>query len=307
MYRAKALGKAGFVVFDDAMHASAVSRLRMESDLRQATKRGEFQLHYQPIVSLRTGKIRSFEALLRWFHPERGLVCPDDFIALAEETKLILPMGLWVVRTAAVQLRKWQAQFAMNPPLSMSVNLSCRQFCQPDLVDQVERVLLETGLVPNSLNMEITESAIMEQVDSASSALSKLKSVGIKLSMDDFGKGYSSLSYLHQFPFDTLKIDRSFISCIGDSGEHTEIVRTIVSLAKGLGLDVVAEGVESESQLFHLRNLGCHFAQGYFFARPLTADEAGALLKDPPRWFEPSIRNVPAKATTNGALANKRA
>jgi diguanylate cyclase (GGDEF)-like protein/PAS domain S-box-containing protein len=307
MYRAKSLGKAGFVVFDDAMHASAVSRLRMESDLRQATKRGEFQLHYQPIVSLRTGKVRSFESLLRWYHPERGLICPDDFIALAEETKLILPMGLWVVRTAADQLRKWQMQFGTSPPLSISVNLSCRQFCQPDLVQQVEKTLLETGLDPRCLNMEITESAIMEHVESASSALSKLKSVGIKLSMDDFGKGYSSLSYLHQFPFDTLKIDRSFISSIGDSGEHTEIVRTIISLAKCLGLEVVAEGVETESQLYQLRNLGCHFAQGYFFSRPLTAEAAGALLRDQPRWFESSIRDMPANGAANGAFANNRA
>ena len=147
----------------------------------------------------------------------------------------------------------------------------------------------------------------MEQVESASSALSKLKSVGIKLSMDDFGKGYSSLSYLHQFPFDTLKIDRSFISCIGDSGEHTEIVRTIISLAKGLGLDVVAEGVETEGQLLQLRNLGCQYGQGYFFSRPLSADAAGALLRDPPHWFEPSTRNGPVKAPTNGAVAKKRA
>ncbi len=296
MYRAKSLGKAGFVVFDEAMHAHAVSRLRMESDLRQATKRGEFRLHYQPIVSLRTGKVRSFEALLRWYHPDRGLVCPDDFIALAEEMKLILPLGLWVIRTAADQLRKWQRQFGMNPPLSINVNLSCRQFSQPDLVYQVQRVLLDTGLDPRCLKMEITESAIMEQVESASSALLKLKALGIKLAMDDVGKGYSSLSYLHQFPFDTLKIDRSFIAGIGDAGENTAIVRTIISLAKGLGLDVVAEGVETASQLSQLKDLGCQFGQGYFLSRPLSAEAAGALLRDPPRWFESSIRDVPVIA-----------
>ena len=293
MYRAKSRGKAGFIVFDEAMHASAVSRLRMESDLRQATKHGEFRLHYQPIVSLRTGKVRSFEALLRWYHPDRGMICPDDFIALAEETKLILPMGMWVIRTAADQLRRWQGQFKMNPPLSISVNLSCRQFLQPDLVDQVKVALADTGLDPNCLKMEITESALMEQVELASSALLKLKSLGIKLAVDDFGKGYSSLSYLHQFPFDTLKIDRSFIACIGDAGENTEIVRTIISLAKGLGLDVIAEGVETASQLFHLKELGCHFAQGFSFSRPLTAESAGALLRDPPQWFESPIRDRP--------------
>jgi diguanylate cyclase (GGDEF)-like protein/PAS domain S-box-containing protein len=293
MYRAKSRGKAGFVVFDEAMHADAVSRLRMESDLRQATKHGEFRLHYQPIVSLRTGKVRSFEALLRWYHPNRGVVGPDDFIELAEETKLILPMGLWVIRTAADQLRQWQRQFKMNPPLSISVNLSCRQFLQPDLISQVQRALLDTGLDPRCLNMEITESAIMEQVESASSALSKLKSLGVKLAMDDFGKGYSSLCYLHQLPFDTLKIDRSFIASIGHAGENIEIVRTIISLAKVLGLDVVAEGVETESQLSQLKDLGCQFGQGYSFSRPLSAEAAGALLKDPPRWFETSIRDVP--------------
>ena len=299
MYRAKSRGKSGFVVFDEAMHARAVSRLRMESDLRQATKNRQFRLHYQPIVSLQSGKVRSFEALLRWYHPHRGLVCPDDFIALAEETKLILPMGLWVIRTAAEQLRKWQRQFTMSPPLSISVNLSCRQFLQPDLVYQVERALLETGLDPRCLNMEITESAIMEQVESAASSLAKLKSLGIKLSMDDFGKGYSSLSYLHQFPFDTLKIDRSFIAGIGKSGENTEIVRTIIALANGLGLDVVAEGVETKSQLFQLKDLGCHFGQGYFFSRPLSAEAAGALLRDPPRWFESSNQDVPAITRVN--------
>jgi diguanylate cyclase (GGDEF)-like protein/PAS domain S-box-containing protein len=303
MYRAKYRGKGGYVVFDEAMHANAVNRLQMETDLRQASKRGEFQLHYQPIVSLRTGRVKSFEALLRWFHPDRGLVSPDDFIPLAEETKLILPMGLWVISTAARQLRKWQVEFGRNAPLSISVNLSCRQFSQRDLVYQVQRALLETGLDPRCLNMEITESAIMEHVESASSALSNLKSLGIKLSMDDFGKGYSSLSYLHQFPFDTLKIDRSFIACIGDAGENTEIVRTIVSLAKSLKLKVVAEGVETESQLFQLKDLGCDFGQGYFFSRALCAEAAGALLRDPPRWFESPIWDVPASASLATAKA----
>jgi len=296
MYQAKSQRKAGFVVFDEAMHASAVTRMRTESDLRQASLRGEFRLHYQPIVSLRTGKVRSFEALLRWDHPDRGLVWPDDFIPLAEETKLILPIGLWVIRTAADQLRKWQKQFWMSPPLAISVNLSCRQFFQPDLVYQVERALRETGLDPRCLKMEITESTIMEQVESASSALTRLKSLGVKLALDDFGKGYSSLSYLHQLPCDTLKIDRSFIARIGPGGENTEIVRTIISLAKGLGLDVVAEGVETADQLVQLKDLGCQFGQGYFFSRPLTDLAAGALLMDPPRWLEAASRADPVIA-----------
>ena len=285
MYRAKSQGKAGYVIFDESMHTLAASRLRMEIDLRQASIREELRLYFQPIVSFRTGKITSFEALLRWQHPERGIVAPDDFIPLAEETKLILPIGLWVIRTAAEQLKKWQKQFWMSPPLTISVNLSCRQFLQKDLVYQVERVLLETGLDPHCLKMEITESAIMEQVESASTALVKLKSLGVKLAMDDFGKGYSSLSYLHEFPFDTLKIDRSFISRIGVGGENTEIVRTIVSLANGLGLDVVAEGVESDSQSAQLRKLGCQFGQGYLFSRPLRAEAAGEMLRRSPTWF----------------------
>lgn len=288
MYRAKSRGKSAYVVFDESMHTSAASRLRMEIDLRQASVREELRLFFQPIVSMRTGKINGFEALLRWQHPERGLVAPDDFIPLAEETKLILPIGLWVIRSAAEQVKRWQKTFWMNPPLSISVNLSCRQFLNQDLVYQVERTLLETGLDPHCLKMEITESAIMEHVESVSSTLARLKTLGVKLAMDDFGKGYSSLSYLHEFPFDTLKIDRSFIARIGVGGENTEIVRTIVSLANGLGLDVVAEGVETESQAAHLRALGCQYGQGYLFARPLTAEAAAELLEKAPCWFEPA-------------------
>jgi diguanylate cyclase (GGDEF)-like protein/PAS domain S-box-containing protein len=288
MYRAKSRGKAGYVVFDESMHTSAASRLRMEIDLRQASVREELRLYFQPIISLRTGKISGFEALLRWQHPDRGLVAPDDFIPLAEETKLILPIGLWVIRSAAEQVKRWQKAFWMNPPLSISVNLSCRQFLSQDLVYQVERTLLETGLDPHCLKMEITESAIMEHVESVSSTLARLKALGVKLAMDDFGKGYSSLSYLHDFPFDTLKIDRSFISRIGVGGENTEIVRTIVSLANGLGLDVVAEGVETESQAAQLRALGCQYGQGYLFARPLPAESVAELLEKAPCWFEPA-------------------
>jgi diguanylate cyclase (GGDEF)-like protein/PAS domain S-box-containing protein len=287
MYRAKALGKAGYVVFDKAMHTLAVTRMKLEADLRQAALRQEFRLHFQPIVSLKTGRITSFEALVRWDHPERGIVAPDEFIPVAEETKLILPLGLWVLREAAEQLRRWQTEYWMSPPLSISVNLSCRQFFQTDLVYQIERILLETGLDPRCLRMEITESVIMDQVESALGTLVQLRALGVRIAIDDFGKGYSSLSYLHQFPCDTLKIDRSFVARIGVGGENTEIVRTIVSLAQGLGLDVVAEGVETDSQLSHLRELGCQYGQGYIFARPLSGKDAGALLADPPRWFEP--------------------
>jgi diguanylate cyclase (GGDEF)-like protein/PAS domain S-box-containing protein len=294
MYQAKSRGKAGYVVFDEAMHVEAVARLQLDTDLRQAAGRCELRIHYQPIVSLQSGRIRSFEALLRWDHPERGMVFPDEFMPLAEETKLILPIGLWVFRSAAEQLKKWQSQFWNTPPLNMSVNLSCRQFSQPDLVYQVERLLLETGIDPRCLKIEITETAIMEQLELASSALVKLKALGLKLVMDDFGKGYSSLSYLHQFPFDTLKIDRSFISRIGPRGENTEIVRTIVSLARVLGLDVVAEGVETASQMLQLRDLGCQYGQGYFFSRALSAEGTSALLESPPQWLDPSSPGPPA-------------
>ncbi len=300
MYRAKSRGKSAYVVFDEAMHAEAVNRLQLHTDLRQATAREELQLYYQPIVSLKTGKIRSFEALLRWYHPDRGLVCPDDFVPLAEETKLILPIGMWVIRTAAEQLRNWHDRFRMPIPLSMSVNMSCRQFSQPDLVYQIERALADSGLDARSLKVEITESAIMEHVETASAVLSKLKDLGLKLALDDFGTGYSSLSYLHQFPFDTLKLDRSFTARIGPHGENTEIVRTIISLAQALRLDVVAEGVETPRQLVQLRNLGCQYGQGYLFSRPLTAQAAGKLLEQPQDWLEGLDVEAPEFASASG-------
>jgi diguanylate cyclase (GGDEF)-like protein/PAS domain S-box-containing protein len=304
MYRAKARGKAGYVIFDKAMHTLAVTRLKLEADLRHAAVRQEFRLHYQPIVSLKSGAIASFEALVRWNHPERGLIPPDDFIPLAEETRLILPLGMWVLREAASELKNFQSASGTSVPLTISVNLSFRQFLQADLISQIERILLETGLDAEQLRMEITESVIMEHVETAFTTLSRLKSLGVKLAMDDFGKGYSSLSYLHQFPFDTLKIDRSFIARMG-GGENLEIVRTIVSLANGLGLDVVAEGVETLSQLTLLRELGCQFGQGYLLSRPLSGDAARELLSQPPDWFEPNRprpRTVPIIHTpdTNG-------
>jgi diguanylate cyclase (GGDEF)-like protein/PAS domain S-box-containing protein len=286
MYQAKAQGKAGHVIFDKAMHTVAVTRLKLETDLRYAAVRQEFRLHYQPIVSIRTGQIISFEALLRWNHPECGLVPPDEFIPVAEETKLILPIGLWVLREAAGQLRQWQLEFPASAPLAVAVNLSCRQFLQPDLIHQIERILLETGLDARCLRLEITESALMERLEPGLAALARLKALGVRLVMDDFGKGYSSFSYLHQFPFDTLKIDRTFIARLGTGDESAAIVRTIIAMAKSLGLDVVAEGVETADQLTVLRKLGCEFGQGYFFSRPLSGDAAGIMLAGPPRWLE---------------------
>ena len=285
MYRAKSRGKAAFVVFDEVMHADAVSRLRWNRTCAWRRSVGNFGSIINRSCHCAPASYEASRPCCDWYHPDLGLIRPDDFIPLAEETQLILPVGLWVIHTAAGQLRQWQTQFGESPPLSMNVNLSCRQFLQPDLVYQVERVLLDTRLDPRCLKMEITESAIMEHVESASSALANLKKLGIKLAMDDFGKGYSSLSYLHQFPVDTLKIDRSFIASIGDAGENTAIVRTILSLARSLRLDVVAEGVETASQLSQLKDLGCQFGQGYFFSKPLSAEEASELLADPPDWF----------------------
>ncbi len=280
MYCAKSSGKARYEMFDQAMHAQAVDLLRLETDLRRAIERQEFRLQYQPIVSLSTGRVSGFEALVRWQHPERGYIQPDKFISLAEETDLILPIGKWVLTEACRQLRVWQQQFPEHASLSMSVNLSCKQFRQPDLVEQVNRILQETGLDARSLKLEITESVVMENIDTAINMMKELRALGVQLSMDDFGTGYSSLSYLHRFPISTLKIDRSFVSRMDGNNENREIVRTIVMLARNLGMEVVAEGVEGENQLSQLIALECQYGQGYFFSKPAQADTAAELLLD---------------------------
>jgi diguanylate cyclase (GGDEF)-like protein/PAS domain S-box-containing protein len=278
MYRAKLNGKARHEVFDKAMHASAMTLLQLETDLRRAVERKEFVLHYQPIVAFETGVIRGFEALVRWQHPERGFISPGDFIPIAEETGLIIPIGQWVLEEACRQIRKWQEQYPQHPPLQISVNLSGKQFTQPTLIDQIRRVLRETGIDPRSLKLEITESMMMENIDTAINMLEQLRMLGIELSMDDFGTGYSSLSYLHRFPISTLKIDRSFVGRMTDNNENSEIVRTIVMLARNLDMNIVAEGVETESQIALLRSLECEYGQGYFFSKPVAAEGAASLL-----------------------------
>ena len=275
MYRAKEKGKARHEVFDLVMHAKAVTRLQLENDLRRAVERQEFQLHYQPIVSLATAKIVGFESLVRWQHPQRGMVSPLDFISIAEETGLIVELGLWVLREACRQTREWQQK---DPSLMISVNLSGKQFTQPDLIDQIKRILDETNLDPRSLKLEITESVVMENADTASSMLMQLRALGIQSSIDDFGTGYSSLSYLHRFPVNTLKIDRSFISRMDEGDEETEIVRTIMTLATNLGMEVVAEGIETEKQLAHLKAMKCTYGQGYLFSKPVNAGDATKLI-----------------------------
>jgi diguanylate cyclase (GGDEF)-like protein/PAS domain S-box-containing protein len=278
MYRAKAAGQARFEVFDRAMHARALSRLQMETDLRRALEREEFRVHYQPIISLETGRIMGLEALVRWSHPDQGWLPPDEFIPAAEETGLILPLGEWVLRESCRHLKRWQEQYPRDIPLSVGVNLSVKQFSQRNLVAQISRILEEMGLEPAMLKLEITESAAMENAEAAAVLLGRLKSLGVQLYLDDFGTGYSSLSYLHQFPLDALKIDRSFVGRVDTDDRNRQLVRTILTLAHSLGVPVIAEGIETESQRLALRRMGCGFGQGHLFSRPLAPEAVEALL-----------------------------
>ena len=278
MYRAKSLGKARSEVFDAEMRVCAVARLELETDLRRALDRGEFLVHYQPKVLLQTQQIIGFEALLRWQHPTRGLIPPGEFIPVAEETGLIIPLGQWVLEEACRQTKKWQSENPLDPPLTISVNLSTKQFLQPDLAGQIALALKNTGLDPGTLQLEITESVLIDESRSTEETLLKLKEMNIGLKIDDFGTGYSSLNYLQRLPFDTLKIDRSFLTGMGASGESLAIVRTIISLAQNLGMTVVAEGIETAEQLIQLLSLGCCYGQGYYFSKPVNPSDAAALL-----------------------------
>ena len=284
MYRAKAQGKACYEVFDKGMHTRAVYMLQIENDLRRALEREEFRVFYQPIVSLDSGALAGFEALIRWQHPERGFVNPADFIPLAEETGLIVPIGKWVLKRACQQLAQWQWQSSANRNIFMSVNLSSKQVAQRDLVSSIREILEETNVEAKHLKLEITESAVMENPDMAARLLKRLKAMGVQLSIDDFGTGYSSLGYLHRFPVNTLKIDRSFVGRIGEAAENIEIVRTIISLAENMGMEVVAEGVETLSQLNQLRKLKCQYGQGYLFSRPVEAEAVTAWISRKPHW-----------------------
>jgi len=264
-------------MFDEAMHQRAVVQLRLETDLRRAIERREFRLRYQPIVSLDSGAVTGFEALVRWEHAERGLVVPAEFIPLAEETGLIIPIGQWVMETACRQAKTWIEQFPEFPDLSISVNLSATHFRQPNLVAEVLEVLRRTGLPARNLRLEITENVLMGEPESHVRAIRELRRNGIQVQIDDFGTGYSSLSYLQRFSVDTLKIDRSFLAEEGEGGGW-DIVETIITLARDLGVNVIAEGVETAEQTSRLRALRCEHAQGFLFREPVDADTATALL-----------------------------
>ncbi len=260
------------------MHAQTVDRATMEHDLRRALERSELRLHYQPLVDLTTGTVVAVEALLRWEHPTRGLVPPLAFIPLAEETGLILPIGRWVLETACHRVRDWQRRYPAAANLAISVNLSARQFAESGLISDVATILDHAGLDPALLELEITESVVMDQSEASVERLRGLRGLGVKLVLDDFGTGYSSLAYLRRLPLDTIKIDRSFVSGLGDDPADTPIVRAVISLAHGLGIDVVAEGIETEAQVAELRDLDCDRGQGYWFSRPLPELAVEALL-----------------------------
>jgi diguanylate cyclase (GGDEF)-like protein/PAS domain S-box-containing protein len=280
MYHAKARGKARFAVFDEGMRDRAVARLEIETGLRKAIDARQLVLYYQPELSVSGRRVIGYEALVRWNHPDRGILPPSEFIPVAEESELIVLLGRWVLKEACRQMAEWHSRFIFEPPLTISVNVSPRQLNQGGIVEDVERVLGETGLNPKCLKLEVTEGSIMQDAEMALATLRRLKALGVGLEIDDFGTGYSSLSYLQRLPFDTVKVDRSFIKELGVSAESSEIVKTIVELARSLEMDVVAEGVETEDQFQTLAALGCQYVQGYYFAKPVSAPATLTLMQE---------------------------
>jgi diguanylate cyclase (GGDEF)-like protein/PAS domain S-box-containing protein len=302
MYRAKSAGRARHEVFDDAMHAHAVALLRLESELRHALERREFRVAYQPIVSFGGGLI-GFEALLRWLHPERGLIGPQEFIPLAEDTGLIAPIGEWVLREACCQLRRWHNRHGADRPGYVSVNLSAKQFALTDLGAQIATAVAEFGADPRHLSVEITETVLMDHAEATRRALDALRALGVAIQIDDFGTGYSALSYLQRFDIDALKLDRSFIRALVPDGDSVELVRAIVTLAKSLRIRVIAEGVETGTQWALLEGMGCDYAQGNLIAPALDPLAAGRLLDDgsteaAPEWRRPEALTPPAAFAT---------
>jgi diguanylate cyclase (GGDEF)-like protein len=294
MYRAKFKGRARYEIFDQAMYHETLKQIELENSLRLAIKHNEFVLHYQPIISLGNNDLVGFEALIRWQHPTRGFVAPNEFIPIAEETGLIVDIGEWLLKEACQQLQKWQKQFDFIPQvasLKMSINLASQQLKEPEFIPRLDQILEETGLNGSSLRLEITESVLIEPGGSVQSTLTQIRERNIKLSIDDFGTGYSSLSYLRRFPIDNLKIDRSFIEQMNCDSENFEIVRVIITLAKTLGMDAISEGVETLQQLQQLRALGCEFGQGYLFAKPLSPSAVEAVLLHYPDSFSSTACN----------------
>ena len=284
MLQAKASGRAGFVIFDKAMHQQAMARLKIEGDLRQALDRKEFRLAYQPIVDLNDGRVTGFESLLRWQHPESGLTSPDAFLSIAMELGLMKSIGEWTLVEACRQLKVWQEQFPRVRPLTVSVNFSIGQFAQDHLTHVIQKVLERSGIDPSSLKLEITESEMMKNPEAAIKVLDEIKAQEIDTCLDDFGTGYSSLSHLQQLAIRFLKIDQSFVRRLGTEDNALAIVKTIITLAHQLGRQVIAEGVETAEHLVILRSLGCEYGQGYFFAKPLAPEEVDTLLASGRRW-----------------------
>jgi diguanylate cyclase (GGDEF)-like protein/PAS domain S-box-containing protein len=280
MYRAKERGRGRSEMFDAEMRARAVRRLETERELRHALERNELELHYQPVIALGSGEIVGLEALVRWNHPERGVLDPGEFVSIAEESGLIEPIGRWVQETACRQVLGWHALQPDRRPLDISVNLSARQVAHRDLAASIEDVLTRTGLDPVNLRLEITESVLVDDAASAGASLAALAELGVRLVLDDFGTGYSSLAYLNRFPFHALKIDRSFVDGLGVEQDRTAIVEAVIGMARALSLDAIAEGVENEAQLAELRRLGCDFAQGHLFSRPLAPEKVTTLLRE---------------------------
>ena len=282
--KAKNLGRNRHEIFNETMRTHSVSQFQLEMELRHARDNQQFQLYYQPIIDLVSGEIAGFEALIRWLHPERGTVPPSDFISIAEDTGMILPMGDWILNEACYQVRQWQQRFPKSHPVFIGVNLSSRQFVRQDLATTIAAIVQRHQIDPRGLKLELTESVAMEDVDAAIQQLTRLKQKGLNISLDDFGTGYSSLSYLHRLPIDSLKIDKSFVDRMETIRENADIVGTIVSLGHRLKLDIIAEGVETSTQAYMLKQLECEYAQGYYFAKPLPKDQATQLLTQNKRW-----------------------